>query len=330
MASYHSSGTHGAVSPCLASTALLCGTGSFTWLANWNGSLPVNAKFFRYLITPVTLGLAIWAGFSLYSRYVEHPWTRDGQVRANIVGIAPRVSGPIIRVAVVDNQPVREGELLFEIDPSDFQAEVDIAAGQVRTDKATLEQQQQNLERQTELYRTRVNTTQDFQNAQDAFAAANAELASAEARLELAKLKLGYTKVLAPVTGYVTNMNVSPGTYVRAGVELIAVVDSSSYWIAGYFKENQLPHIRVGQEASITMIGYERQPFPGVVRSVGWGVYIPDGSDNVSSGVLPEISPTIDWIRLPQRFAVRIEVAGDTPVPLRIGQTVSVAVTGAF
>ena len=290
----------------------------------------MNANFFRYLITLVTLGLAIWAGVSLYSRYVEQPWTRDGQVRANTVGIAPRVSGPIIRVAVVDNQPVREGDLLFEIDPSDFQAEVDIAAGQVRTDKATLKQQQQNLERQTELYRTRVNTTQDLQNAQDASAAANAELASAEARLKLAKLNLGYTKVVAPVAGYVTNMNVSPGTYVRAGVQLIAVVDTSSYWIAGYFKENQLPHIRVGQMTSITMIGYERQPFLGVVRSVGWGVYIPDGSENASSGVLPVISPTIDWIRLPQRFAVRIEVVGDTPVPLRIGQTVSVAMTGAF
>ena len=290
----------------------------------------MNTKLFRYLITLTTLVLAAWAGISLYFRYLERPWTRDGQVRANVVGIAPRVSGPIVRVAVVDNQPVREGELLFEIDPSDFQAEVDIAAGQVRTDKATLKQQQQNLERQTELYRTRVNTTQDLQNAQDASAAANAELASAEARLKLAKLNLGYTKVVAPVAGYVTNMNVSPGTYVRAGVQLIAVVDTSSYWIAGYFKENQLPHIRVGQMTSITMIGYERQPFLGVVRSVGWGVYIPDGSENASSGVLPVISPTIDWIRLPQRFAVRIEVVGDTPVPLRIGQTVSVAMTGAF
>jgi RND family efflux transporter MFP subunit len=288
------------------------------------------SKLFNYLITLTITGLAVWAGFSLYSRYVENPWTRDGQVRANIVGIAPRVSGPIIRVAVRDNQPVRKGDLLFEIDPSDFQARVDISAGQVQNDQATFTQQRQNLERQTDLYRTHVNALQDFQNAQDSFAAAQAQLASAKANLELAELNLGYTKVLAPVDGYVTNMNTSPGTYVTAGVQLMALVDVSSYWVAGYFKESQLPYIKVGQKAVITLIGYENQPVEGVVRSLGWGIYVEDGSGNARTGLLPSVSPTIDWVRLPQRFPVRLQVIGDTPVSLRIGQTVSVAMTPSF
>jgi multidrug resistance efflux pump len=171
---------------------------------------------------------------------------------------------------------------------------------------------------------------QDFQNAQDSFAAAQAQLASAKANLELAKLNLGYTKVFAPVDGYVTNMNTSPGTDVTAGVQLIALVDTSSYWVAGYFKETQLPHIRVGQKAVITMIGYEKQPFEGVVRSVGWGIYVQDGSGTTGTDLLPSVSPTIDWVRLPQRFPVRIQVSGQTPIPLRIGQTVSVAMTPSF
>src|SRR6201987_1742231 len=263
---------------------------------------------FNVLITVIIAGLAIWAAVSLYSRYIENPWTRDGQVQTNIVGSAPRVSGPIIRVAVRDNQPVRKGDLLFEIDPSDFQAQVDIAAGQVENDEATFKQQQQNLGRQTDLFRTHVNALQDFQNAQDSFAAAQAQLASAKANLELARLNLGYTKVFAPVDGYVTNMNTSPGTYVTAGVQLMALVDTSSYWVAGYFKETQLPHIRVGQKAMITMIGYEKQPFEGVVRSLGRGIYVSDGSGNVSTALLPSVNPTIDWVRLPQRFPVRIEI----------------------
>jgi RND family efflux transporter MFP subunit len=285
------------------------------------------SKLFNYLVTFVIVGLAAWAAVSLYSRYIENPWTRDGQVRANIVGIAPRVSGPIIRVAVRDNQQVRKDDLLFEIDPSDFQAQVDIAAGQVQNDEATFTQQQQDLQRQTDLYRTRVNALQDFQNAQDSFAAARARLASAKASLELAKLNLSYTKVFASVDGYVTNMNTSPGTYVTAGVQLMALVDTSSYWIAGYFKETQLPHIKIGQKAVITMMGYENKPFVGVVRSLEWGVYVQDGSGNTSTELLPSVNPTIDWVRLPQRFPVRIQVAGETPVPLRIGQTVSVAMT---
>ena len=176
----------------------------------------MKAKLIKSFVTVALLGLAIWAAVSLYHRYLQNPWTRDGQVRANVVGIAPRVSGPIIRVGVRDNQPVHQGDLLFEIDPADFQAQVDVAAGQVQTAEANLTQQTQNLQRQTELYRTRVNALQDLQNAQDSFLAAQAQLASAKANLELAKLNLSYTKVVAPVEGYVTNMNTSPG-YLRDG-----------------------------------------------------------------------------------------------------------------
>ena len=97
----------------------------------------MKATLFSYLTTLIVVALAGWAAVSLYLRYMQHPWTRDGQVRANIVGIAPRVSGPIIHVAVHDNQELRKGGLLFEIDPSDFQAQVDIAAGQVQNGKKT-------------------------------------------------------------------------------------------------------------------------------------------------------------------------------------------------
>jgi multidrug resistance efflux pump len=287
----------------------------------------MKSRLFSYLITLIIVGLALWAAVSLYVRYIEHPWTRDGQIRANIVGIAPRVSGPIIHVAVHDNQQLRKGDLLFEIDPSDFQAQVDIAAGQVQNDEATLKQQQQNLQRQTQLYRTHVTAQQDFQNAQDSFAAVRAQLTSAKATLELAELNLGYTKVFAPVDGYVTNMNTSEGTYVTAGVQLMALVDTSSFWIAGYFKETQLPHIQVGQKAIVTVMGRENHPFEGVVRSVGWGVFVQDGSDSTSTALLPSVSQTIDWVRLPQRFPVRIQVLASSPVQLRIGQTVSVAMT---
>ena len=97
---------------------------------------------------------------------------------------------------------------------------------------------------------------QDYQNAQDNFAAAQAQLVSAKANLELARLNLSYTKVFAPVNGYVTNMNTSEGTYVNAGKQLMALVDRSSFWIAAYFKETQLPHIEIGQKANVSIMGY--------------------------------------------------------------------------
>ncbi|MBV8641867.1 MAG: HlyD family secretion protein [Verrucomicrobia bacterium] len=287
----------------------------------------MKARIFNFLITLVVVCLAGWAAWSLYQRYIQNPWTRDSQVRANIVGIAPRISGPIIQVAVHDNQVVKTGDLLFEIDPADFEATLNVASGQVLNAEANLKEQQQNLTRQTDLYNRHVVAQQDFQNAQDNFAAAQAQLISAKANLETARLNLSYTKVFAPVNGYITNFNTSVGTYVDAGKQLMAVVDSSSFWIAAYFKETQLPHIEVGQKANMTLMGYGNQPFQGVVRSIGWGVYVADGSGSDSTNLLPEISQTVDWVRLPQRFAVRIEPLGAPPVPLRIGQTVSVAMT---
>ena len=98
---------------------------------------------------------------------------------------------------------------------------------------------------------------QDFQNAQDNFSAAQAQLVSAKANLELARLNLSYTKVFAPVSGYVTNMNTSEGTYVTAGKQLMALVDGSSFWIAAYFKETQLPHIQIGQKANLSRHGLQ-------------------------------------------------------------------------
>ena len=287
----------------------------------------MKTRLFNYVITLGLVVFAGWAAFSLYHRYIQNPWTRDSQVRANIVGIAPRVSGPIVQVAVHDNQEVKKGDLLFEIDPTDFQAQLDLATGQVQNAEANFKQQQQNLDRQTDLYKTHVNALMDFQNAQDSFEAAKAQLVAAKANRKLAALNLSYTKVCSSVDGYVTNMNTSPGTYVTAGNQLMALVDTDSFWVAAYFKETQLPHIAVGQKAKLTFMGYPDQPFEGVVRSIGWGTYLQDGSDSAGSGLLPSISQTIDWVRLPQRFAVRIKVVGRPPVPLRIGQTVYAAMT---
>lgn len=286
----------------------------------------MKARVFNLLITLVIVCLAAWSAWALYQRYIHDPWTRDSQVRANIVGIAPRVSGPIIHVAVRDNQQIKVGDLLFEIDPTDFTAQLNVASGQVLNSEATLKQRQQDLDRQSQLYKNHVVAEQDFQNAQDNFSAAQAELISAKANLELARLNLGYTKVFAPVNGYVTNLNTSEGTYVTAGKQLIALVDSSSFWIAAYFKETQVPHIEIGQKANLSVMGY-KQGFQGVVRSIGWGVYVQDGSGSDATGLLPEISQTVDWVRLPQRFPVRIEPSGVPPIALRIGQTVSVSLT---
>ena len=308
----------------LASSAVLCCIGRFSRMRRRFDFRAVKISR-PHLVTFAMVALAVVATFILYWRYSTKPWTRDGQVRANVVGIAPRVAGPIIQIPIKDNQAVKKGDLLFEIDPSTFQAAVNNAVAKLKQAQAAEIQTQQELARQTSLYETKTNDLRDVQNAQDNYASAVANSAAAQANLETATLNLGYTKVFAPVDGYLTNVNTSPGTYVNAGEQLLALVDSSSFWIAAYFKETQLRHIRDGASAKITLMGHDFDPFEGEVVSVAWGIFLQDGS---TVDLLPTVSQTIDWVRLPNRFPVRIRVTGTPPVPLRIGQTVSVAVQG--
>jgi multidrug resistance efflux pump len=282
-------------------------------------------KALPYLLTLAAVVLAVVAAALLYHRYLSHPWTRDGQVRANIVGIAPRVAGPVIQIPIKDNQPVKKGDLLFEIDPSTYQAAVDNAAAKLQQAQAQALQTQQNLQRQTELYKTNVVGQEAYQDAQDQYASATANVAAAQAQLETAQLNLSYTKVLAPVDGYLTNVNTSPGTYVNAGEQLLALVDATSFWVAGYFKETEISHIRPGDKARLTLMGHAGLPFEGVVESTGWAIFMQDGA---TVQLIPQVAQTIDWVRLPQRFPVRIQIVGKPPVPLRIGQTVSISVFG--
>ncbi len=282
----------------------------------------MKANGSKYLVTSVVVVAALAAALAMYHRYVTRPWTRDAQVRANVVGIACRVAGPIIQIPVKDNQQVKKGDLLFEIDPSTYIANVNSSTGQLQQAQAKAVQSKQQLDRQTQLYETKVIDIKDLQNAQDSYVGAQADVAAAQAALDYARLSLSYTKIFAPVDGYLTNVITSPGEFVTGGQQILALVDSSSFWISAYFKETQLRHVVEGRKAAIRLMGHEGEPFDGAVESVAWGIFVSDGS---TVQLLPDVSQTIDWVRLPNRFPVRIQVTGKPPVPLRIGQTASVA-----
>ena len=286
----------------------------------------MKTGYSKYLVTSVVVALAIAASLAMYHRYVTRPWTRDAQVRANVVGVACRVGGPIIQIPVKDNQQVKKGDLLFEIDPATYIAEVNSLTGRLQQAQAKAVQTKQELDRQTQLYETKVTDIRDLQNAQDSYIGAQADVAAAQADLDSAKLSLSYTKIYAPVDGYLTNVVTSPGQYVTAGQQILALVDSSSFWIAAYFKETQLRHVVEGEKGVIRLMGHESEPFEGLVESVAWGIFVPDGS---TVQLLPDVSQTIDWVRLPNRFPVRVQVTGKSPVPLRIGQTASVSLSGS-
>ena len=276
----------------------------------------------------ITLGvvlLALMAALLMYARYLTKPWTRDAYVRANVVGVAPRVAGPIVQIPVKDNQAVKKGDLLFQIDPRTFQAALDQAKGQLAQTQAKLVDLEANAKRAVDLLAQNVISREQYDDQVQAFEAAKADVEAAQAAVENAQLNLEFTTVVSPVDGYLTNVNTSPGTYVAAGQQLLALVDTSTFWVAAYFKETQISHVQPGDQVRITLMGHAGQPFDGEVVSTAWGIFVQDGS-TMGNEMLPNVPQTIDWVRLPNRFPVRVQVTGQPPVPLRIGQTASVAV----
>ena len=280
---------------------------------------------YRIFITLGVVALALMAALLMYGRYLTKPWTRDAYVRANVIGVAPRVAGPVIEIPITDNQPVKKGDLLFRIDPRTFEAALEQAKGQLAQTEAKLADLEANAKRAVDLLQQNVISREQYDDQVQAFEAAKADVEAAQAAVRNAELNLEFSTVVSPVDGYLTNINTSPGTYVAAGQQLLALVDTSTFWVAAYFKETQINHVQPGDTVRITLMGHNGQPFEGEVVSTAWGIFVQDGS-TVGNQMLPDVQQTVDWVRLPNRFPVRVQVTGQPPVPLRIGQTASVAV----
>jgi multidrug resistance efflux pump len=355
-------------------------------------------KYQKYLLTGAVIFVAFVAILLKYWDYVTNPWTRDGQVRAQVIQITPRVSGPIVKLPIKDNQLVKAGDLLFEIDPRTFEADLDQARAQldetgdnyqalvqqveaakamvdvsraaitqarssIKEMESTIERNEAEYDRQKELLPRRATSQKAVDRAKANYevsveqrktavaglAQARASLLESEANLAEAKANLGaagdanaliraaraavrkaelnleFTQVRAPVDGYVTNLNLRLGSQAVANQPALALVDINSFWIDGFFKENSIGKIREGDKAVVTLMTYPDTPLEGYVDSLGWGIAQEDGSTGFE--LLPNVSPTFEWIRLAQRVPVRIHLTNvPDEIELRVGTTCSVLV----
>ena len=258
--------------------------------------------FARYASTVVLAGLAVLAGWQLWVHYELEPWTRDGRVRADIVAIAPDVSGLVTEVLVHDNQIVHKGDVLFRIDRDRFLLALRQAEANVEGRTATLDAAQKDLVR----YKTMTSiavSEQKIEQVTATAAQAQADLHQAEADRDLAKLNLERSEVRASVNGPITNFDLQPGNYVTAGKGVAALIDQDSLHVDGYFEETKLPLIHVGDKAVVHMMG-EDQAILGHVESVAGGIEDRDRSSG--SNLLADVNPTFSWVRLAQRIPVRI------------------------
>ncbi len=283
--------------------------------------------FLRVLLTGLVVAAAVAVVLYKYWDYVTNPWTRNGQVRAQVIRITARISGPIVNLPINDNQRVKTGDVLFEIDPRTFKAAVDQARADLQQARVQVDEAKDEAAR-AERIRAKdpgAMSEQELIRKQNDLRTAEATALGAEAALENARLNLEFTRVKAPVDGYVTNLNLRLGSQAVANQPALALVDSNSFWVHGFFKENYIEGIEAGDRVIVTLMSYPDKPLEGRVDSLGWGIAQEDGS--AGPDLLPTISPTFEWIRLAQRIPVRVHI-DQLPkgVQLRVGTTASVLV----
>lgn len=279
----------------------------------------------RYAVTAATVIVAMILAYFLWWHYLRSPWTRDGRVRAEVVDVAAQISGKIINLPVVDNQVVKKGDVLFEIDPIDYKLALSQAEATLQSRRFDQQIAQQNSVRRQKLGLQAAVSAEEEQISQSSANVASAAYQAALSTRDQAQINLDRTVIRSPVNGYVTNLTLRVGDYATPGQSKLTVVDSDSFWIVGYFEETKLPNIHEGDYAHVRLMGWHPE-VAGHVESISRAI-ADTNADNNAQG-LANVNPIFTWVRLAQRIPVRIHIDRvPDKVTIAAGQTCTVVIT---
>ncbi|NNJ18182.1 HlyD family secretion protein [Pseudomonas putida CSV86] len=276
----------------------------------------------RVVLTLLVVTLATVLVWQMVLYYMFAPWTRDGHIRADVIQIAPDVSGLIQEVAVRDNQPIKRGEVLFTIDQDRFRLALRQAQATLAERKESLAQAQREARRNKGL--GNLVAAEQLEESQSRQARAQSALDEAQVAVDAAQLNLDRSVVRSPVNGYLNDRAPRAHEFVSAGRPVLAVVDSESYHVDGYFEETKLSGIHVGQAVDIRVMG-DNTRLRGHVQSIVAGIEDRDRSSGAN--LLPNVNPAFSWVRLAQRIPVRIAF-DEVPADFRLiaGRTATVSI----
>ncbi len=255
----------------------------------------------RFALTGLAVAAAIWVGYRLWDYYMDEPWTRDGHVRAEVVPVAPDVTGFVTEVLVKDNQMVRRGDILFRIDSARYEIALKQAEAVLEGRQALLEEANADLKRYNALTPDTTVSRQRLDQVIATQGAAKAAYDQAVADRALAKLNLERSEVRASVDGSVSNMDLRPGTYLSPGKGVMALVDTDTLHVEGYFEETKLSRIHVGDPVNVQLMGTSRA-LHGRVESIETG--IEDRDRGEGANLLANVNPTFNWVRLFRQTAI--------------------------
>src|SRR6478672_2955488 len=284
-------------------------------------------KLVRNLVALLIVFGAVFLTLYVWSVLERHPRTDDAAARANVVGIAPRVSGQTIKLNVQDNQAVKKGDVLFEIDPEDYRLVLEKAKAELATVDRQLAQAQDTLHRLEPLLPHGFETAENVDKARTAVTTLQAQRESAIATINLEELHLSYCKVIAPFDGRVINLNISAGAHVTEGVPVFSLLDTSKWYVIANFREAELRHMAPGSEAIVYITSAPNQRFRGRVRGIGLAVK-PEGELDLPPSCVAYVKRELNWVRVAQRFPARIEVENPDQDLFRMGASAVAIIKG--
>ena len=336
-------------------------------------------KLIRKLVALLIVFGAVVLTLYVWSVLERHPRTDDAAARANVVGIVPRARGQIVKLAVQDNQLVKQGDLLFEIDPADYEQALDraksalaaldqqieigraqdeelkfgVKAAEAGVQRATaqLKQSEDTSHRLEPLLPKHFATAEQVDEARTKVAVAAQEVAAEEQKLNQARaqlsqlqtllaqrpgavaavkqaeLDLSYCKVTAPFAGRVINLNISGGAYASIGMPVFSLLDTTKWYVVANFREAELRHMAPGSPATVYLVSAPNQRFRGKVQGIGWAVK-PEGEIDLPPAGVPYVKRELNWVRVAQRFPVRIEVENPDPNLFRMGASAVAIIDG--
>src|SRR5215471_4754591 len=284
-------------------------------------------NFVRKIVSLIVVISAVMITLYVWGVIERHPRTDDATARANVVGIAARVSGQTIKLNVQDNQAVKKGDVLFEIDPEDYRLVLEKARAELATLDQQIAQAQDDLHRLEPLLPHGFTTADAVDKARTAVTTLQAQRESAIATINLEELHLSYCRVVAPFSGRVINLNFSAGAHVSAGVPVFSLLDTSKWYVIANFREAEIRHMAPGSEAIVYLSSAPNRRFRGTVQGIGWAVK-PEGEIDLPASGVPYVKRELNWVRVAQRFPVRIEVENPDQDLFRMGASAVAIIKG--
>lgn len=285
----------------------------------------------RVIVPSITALILLIFGLIVTINSIFYKSTDDAFVEGHIITIAPRVSGPVIKLYIDDNQEVKKGALLLEIDPEDYKTKYNEIKANLEEAKAMLGSAQNEIvksysaldfakgdyKRYSAMYNKGISSKQDYDSSRNNLTAAqtnsnsakskhdeiSASIKKLEAQLEQARLNLSYIKIYAPEDGKITNRSVEQGNYVQTAQPLFSIVPHK-VWVVANFKETQVANMEKGQKVKIKIDAFPNRKFNGVVDSIQM-------ASGAKASLFPPENAVGSYVKIVQRIPVKILFTDD-------------------